>query len=164
MRSPPNCHSSLSLAAAWLLAIAALPAGAQAPKDQDAAWVGMTPGANGFTSWFSRVARVQAEQPHWMTPLVTVTPLLEEEYRYDQFWKRLPGGASLTSCGAGKGLELIPAQNVEVILGVPAWEYKNTSPSKSGWSDESFLLKYRLLSAKPGEGDYVATAFLGLSA
>src|SRR5438477_5012549 len=25
-------------------------------------------------------------QPHWMTPVVTVTPRLEQEFRYDQFF------------------------------------------------------------------------------
>src|SRR5207245_86814 len=33
--------------------------------------------------WFARVARAQAAQPHWITPVVTVTPRLEEEFRYD---------------------------------------------------------------------------------
>src|SRR5438094_10670480 len=32
--------------------------------------------------WFARVARAQATQPHWITPVV-VTPRLEEEFRYD---------------------------------------------------------------------------------
>src|SRR5438477_10209310 len=29
------------------------------------------------TSWFDRVLTTKAEQPRWMTPLVTVTPRLE---------------------------------------------------------------------------------------
>ena len=41
--------------------------------------------SNYFTNWFGRVAAAQASQPHWITPLVTVTPRLEEEVRYDQF-------------------------------------------------------------------------------
>ena len=28
--------------------------------------------------------RTQAEQPHWVTPLVTVTPRLEQEFRTDR--------------------------------------------------------------------------------
>jgi hypothetical protein len=62
------------------------------------------------------VSKAQAEQPHWMTPLVTVTPRLEQEYRYDQSIESMPGGNTLTSYGGGKGLELIPAENVEVII------------------------------------------------
>ncbi len=37
-----------------------------------------------FEQWFDRVDRTQAEQPHWITPLATTTPRLEEEFRYDQ--------------------------------------------------------------------------------
>jgi hypothetical protein len=116
-----------------------------------------------FTHWFDRVNEIQAEQPHWVTPLVTVTPRLEEELRYDQFHETVPGGNSLDVYGGGKGVELIPLRPVEVIIGVPAWETENTSPRKSGWADETFLLKYRLLSANAENGDYILTAFFGLS-
>jgi hypothetical protein len=43
-----------------------------------------------FVDWFPRVTRIQNEQPHWVTPIVTVTPRLEEEFRYDQFWQANP--------------------------------------------------------------------------
>src|SRR4029077_7470851 len=74
-----------------------------------------------FLDWFPRVTRIQSEQPHWVTPLVTVTPRLEEEYRYDQLWQAQPHGTALDNFGANKGLELIPFQNTEIILGVPGW-------------------------------------------
>jgi hypothetical protein len=41
-------------------------------------------GEDFFSKWFGMVSKARAEQPHWMTPLVTVTPRLEQEYRYDQ--------------------------------------------------------------------------------
>lgn len=118
---------------------------------------------NYFSDWFARVTRIQSEQPHWVTPLATVTPRLEEEIRYDQFWENLPGGKELDSYGGGKGLEIIPVENVELIIGIPAWQSEDIVPRKEGWTDESFLLKYRLLSANEQEGDYIITAFLGLS-
>ena len=123
------------------------------------------PVAGYFRNWFERVSQIQAEQPHWITPLVTVTPRLEEELRYDQTFESIPGGHTLTSYGGGggKGLELIPFDPVEVIIGVPSWQTENTSPAKHGWSDESFLLKYRLLSANEQNGDYILTAFMGLT-
>lgn len=37
-----------------------------------------------FADWFARVDKTKDEQPHWVTPLATTTPRLEEEYRYDQ--------------------------------------------------------------------------------
>jgi len=120
-----------------------------------------------FADWFPRVTRIQSEQPHWVTPLVTVTPRLEEEYRYDQFWQANPHGAATDNFGGGKGLELIPCQNTEVILGVPAWiAYNGHTPHKDtdGWADETFLVKYRLLSANEEQGNYILTAFMGFSA
>ena len=45
--------------------------------------------------WFARVTRTQAEQPHWITPIATVTPRLEEEFRYDILWQRtVPSGTA----------------------------------------------------------------------
>jgi hypothetical protein len=74
-----------------------------------------------FVDWFPPVTRIQSEQPHWVTPIVTVTPRLEEEFRYDQFWQANPHGQATDNFGGGKGLELISCQNVEVIFGLPAW-------------------------------------------
>ena len=36
-------------------------------------------------SWLDMVSATQAAQPNWMTPLVTVTPRLEQELRSDFF-------------------------------------------------------------------------------
>src|SRR5579859_4944744 len=102
-----------------------------------------------FADWFPRVTRIQSEQPHWVTPLVTVTPRLEEEFRYDQFWQGNQRGVATDNFGGGKGLELIPFQNIEIILGVPAWiahngaiqhanKNKHTKPPSDGWADETF--------------------------
>ena len=60
-----------------------------------------------------------------MTPIATVTPRLEEEFRYDQTWQKLPTGARLDNFDSGKGLELIPARDIEVILGMPPYEERS---------------------------------------
>jgi hypothetical protein len=130
-----------------------------------------------FIDWFPRVTRIQSEQPRWITPLVTVTPRLEEEYRYDQLWQAQPHGKALDNFGATKGLELIPFQNTEIILGVPGWIAHNGAlpkkpkrgkkpgpkPATDGWADETFLIKYRILSGNEENGDYILTAFMGFS-
>jgi hypothetical protein len=126
-----------------------------------------------FLDWFPRVSRIQSEQPHWATPLVTVSPRLLEQYRYDQFFQSQPHGTAIDNFGGSKGLELIPFQNTEVILGQPAWiahngklihGTKNTVAPSDGWADETFLVKYRLLSANEEKGNYIMTAFMGFSA
>jgi hypothetical protein len=117
-----------------------------------------------FENWFPRVTQIQSEQPHWITPLVTVTPRLEEEYRYDQSWTTMNSHdyRQVDNYGTSKGLELIPFDPVEVIIGVPAYEVQN-NPHAWGWADETFLVKGRILSANEENGDYILTAFFGLS-
>jgi hypothetical protein len=120
-----------------------------------------------FTNWLQRVTQIQSEQPRWITPVVTVTPRLEQEFRYDQFWQANPHGAATDNFGGGKGIELIPFQNVEVILGIPAWVAHNghiPHEDSDGWADETFLIKYRILSANEENGNYILTAFMGFSA
>ena len=74
------CWSAFFILAVFLLA--AVPSPSQVTASSNA---GADPGY--FASWFSRVDRTQAEQPHWATPLATTTPRLEEEFRFDAFWQ-----------------------------------------------------------------------------
>jgi len=112
--------------------------------------------------WQSRVSATQGEQPHWITPLVTVTPRLEQEFRFDVFRELMPSGDDLLNLGGGKGLELIPARNVELIIAAPPpFLIHNNSAIKNGFGDQSFLMKYRLASGNEERGNYIITVFLG---
>src|SRR5215469_14108979 len=71
------------------------------------------------TEWQHRASETQAEQPHWVTPLVTVTPRLEQEIRYDLAWREQPDGSNFINYGGSKGLELIPTARTELIVGIP---------------------------------------------
>jgi hypothetical protein len=114
--------------------------------------------------WRRRVAHVRATQPHWITPLAVVTPLLEQEFRFDEVRQVAPNGAVTAVSFDSKGLELIPTEHVEVITGVPAYFDRGSgSPAQSGWGDFPMLVKYRMFSAPAGEGDYVLSAFFGAS-
>ncbi len=122
-----------------------------------------------FADWFKRVDAIQAEQPRWMTPVATVTPRLEQEFRFDAFSEQLPhNGARLNNFDGGKGLELIPWENIEVLLNLPPYEVRSwngkTSPPTSGWADwPAATIKYRIASANEQNGNYIVTAFLGFS-
>jgi hypothetical protein len=119
---------------------------------------------NRFPSdWFTRVDKSKDEQPHWITPLATTTPRLEEEYRYDQLWQPNAKGVTTVNYDGGKGLELIPFEKVEVILNVPPYIDHNNPQVRNGWGDVAFLVKYRLLSENEEHGNYILTAFLGWS-
>jgi hypothetical protein len=111
------------------------------------------------------VDQAQASQPHWMTPLVTVTPRLEQEVRYDQYWQNLGNGGNVDVFDSGKGLELIPTTTNEILINPPAYEERYVKKPASGWADDQFLVvKQRLLSANEENGNYIVSAFLGLTA
>lgn len=116
-----------------------------------------------FSQWFDRVNETQAEQPHWITPLATTTPRLEEEIRYDQLWQVNAKGVTTNNYDGGKGLELIPFKKVEVILNAPPYLVHNNPAVHDGFGDIAFLVKYRMLSANEEHGSYILTAFLGWS-
>jgi hypothetical protein len=116
-----------------------------------------------FSNWFNRVDKSHAEQPHWITPLATTTPQIEEEFRYDQLWQVSPQGIKTDNYDGGKGLELIPFERVEVIFSLPPYLNHNNPAVANGFGDVSFLVKYRLFSGGEGHGNYILTAFLGWS-
>lgn len=116
-----------------------------------------------FANWFARVDKTKDEQPHWVTPLATTTPRLEEEYRYDQVWQTNAKGITADNYGGGKGLELIPQEKVELIFNVPPYLVHHDAAVRDGFGDVAFLVKYRLLSANEQHGKYILTAFLGWS-
>jgi hypothetical protein len=151
-----------SLIAASLLVLGAPALGLAADAS---AGGGTDSGLSGFVdSWFATSDAAKESQPHWMTPVVTVTPRLEQEYRYDQTWQSRPGDTDLTNYGGGKGLELIPTSSTEIILGVPGYESRTTPRgTTTGWADQTFLLKYRALSTNEEHGNYIVTGFLGVS-
>ena len=92
------------LAAAALAASAALPAIAQ---------------QSFLENWQARATATQNAQPHWVTPLVTVTPRLEQEFRTDFVHYHNNSGKEIWNYGNSKGLELIPEKHTELIFNLP---------------------------------------------
>lgn len=132
----------------WFVLLIAWAAPAAAAQDS----------AGYFENWFPRVSKTQAAQPHWITPLYTITPRLEEEFRSDITWTPTAAGDSL-NYGGGKGLELIPTGSSEIILGVPPYQVPPNGPAGGG--NIPLLLKYRLAARNEESGNYIVTAFLG---
>ena len=60
-------------------------------------------------------------------------------------------------------MELIVAERIQLNIGVLTWQTLNSSPAKSGWADENFLLKYRLFAANEQQGNYVLSFYAGLT-
>ncbi|HEY5072349.1 MAG TPA: hypothetical protein VII63_09985 [Caulobacteraceae bacterium] len=132
------------------------PAGSSQPGESVADYI---------SHWADRVAEAQASQPHWITPIATVTPRLEQEFRYDQNWQHLGNGADLTNFDSGKGLELIPTTGNEVIFNLPPYLERTKTKPASGFGDWPVLLvKQRFISANETAGDYIVSGFLGVQA
>ena len=110
--------------------------------------------------WQTRVNATQAEQPHWMTPLATVTPRLEQEFRFDTVHQQIPKGNE-TNVDGGKGLELIPARHIELLLNLPPYLLHQNPNAIDGWGDVSFTMKYRFFARNEEHGSAILTAFLG---
>jgi hypothetical protein len=107
----------------------------------------------------ARVSATQAAQPHWITPLVTVTPRLEQELRTDFVHQYSPKGSAIWNDGNGKGLELIPERHTEIILNMPPF-YNRSNGASDGFGDISFLGKIRFYARNEEHGNSIITAFL----
>jgi hypothetical protein len=115
-----------------------------------------------FARYQARVSATQAEQPHWVTPLVTVTPRLEQEFRTDFVHQYNNAGKDIWNYGNGKGLELIPEKHTEIIINIPPF-FNRSNGESDGFGDISFLAKERIYSRNEEHGNAIVTAFLGAS-
>ena len=111
--------------------------------------------------WLANVTRTQNRQPHWVTPLVLVTPRLEQELRGDFVRELLPDQQQSWNYDNGKGLELIPQSHIELLFNAPPYLQHSQNGAVNGPGDVSFLMKYRLLAANEQTGNYILTAFFG---
>lgn len=119
-----------------------------------------TPPPDSWVSrWLVRVSATQAAQPHWMTPLATVTPRLEQEFRFDVLHEVTTTG-DVTVVDNGKGLELIPTRRTELLINAPPYLFHENSKNPNGPGDVSFTMKYRFFSRNEKEGNAILTGFL----
>jgi hypothetical protein len=111
--------------------------------------------------WQARVTDTQAAQPHWVTPLATVTPRLEQEFRSDFDREITSPHTDTWIYGNGKGLELIPERHIELLFNVPPYIQHNSPTAKDGFGDTVLLMKYRLFARNEQHGNAIVTAFFG---
>jgi hypothetical protein len=121
-----------------------------------------------ISDWFERAEQARATEPQWVSPLVTVTPRLEQNLlRFDQSFQNLPRDAEQSV--SGPKIKLIPLESFEVDLGAPSYMARRSYNKKhhrqdvDNWGDASFLVKYRLLSADEAEGAHIVTFFIGVT-
>lgn len=140
----------------WVLALSALwvvgapLAGAQQPGGAGSWW----------ERYEARVTATQDMQPHWVTPLVTVTPRLEQEFRTDFLHFYTPSGKEIWNYDNGKGLEFIPEKHTEILINLPPFFDRSTG-QPDGFGDVSFLMKERIYSRSEDRGNGIVTVFFG---
>ncbi len=133
-----------------------------------------------FRSWSRMAERTEAEQPDWLSPIATTSGRLKQEFRYDVWRQDTRSGETDYTLGAGKGLEFIVAPRLELMIGVPSYVVhtpaleRSEGPSGSvpfvqgrprdGFGDTPLMLKVRLASAAPKEGNYLVTLLLSATA
>jgi hypothetical protein len=111
--------------------------------------------------WLANVTATQSKQPHWITPVVLVTPRLEQEFRADFVRQLLPDNQQSWNYDNGKGLELIPQSHIELLINAPPYIQHSAPGTPNGPGDVNFTMKYRILTANEQHGNYILTAFFG---
>lgn len=109
--------------------------------------------------WEARASATQAAQPHWVTPLATTTPRLEQEFRADFDRHITSSGAQEWTYGSGKGLELIPARRVELLFNIPSYDQHHSPTIKDGFGDTTLMMKYRIFARNEQHGNSIISAF-----
>jgi len=159
MNRTRRCNNRISILITFMVFFCAPRLFAQSIPSTDSAQGGF------WATWFQRSDKTKQEQPHWITPLATTTPRLDQEFHYDVSWQQAKPGTNYTvNVGNSKGLELIPFEKIQINAGVLPYIVHNNPTVQDGFGDFRMLIKYRLLSANETNGNYIVTAFLDLTA
>jgi hypothetical protein len=118
-------------------------------------------GASGvFRNWLRMAERTQLKQPDWLSPIATTSGRLKQEFRYDVWRQPTLSGGTDYNFGGGKGLEFIVAPRIQLLIGPPSYVAHIAGATRDGFGDIPLMLKFRLASAGPREGDYLVTLLL----
>ena len=113
-----------------------------------------------FGRYQARVSATQAEQPHWVTPLITVTPRLEQEFRADFVRQTNAKLFNTWNFDNGKGLEIIPERHIELLFNLPPFLAHQQRGVQDGFGDVTFNSKFRFFARNEEHGNAIVTAFL----
>jgi hypothetical protein len=117
-----------------------------------------------FRAWLDMAEQAKATQPDWLSPLATTSGRLKNEFRYDVWEQPSYAGNNLYQFGGNKGLEIITSSRTQLLLGVPTYTLQSPNGPPGGFGDLPLMLKFRIASAQPGEGNYLLTFLLGATA
>jgi hypothetical protein len=117
-----------------------------------------------YRAWREMTEAAEASQPDWLSPLATTSGRIKDEFRYDIWRQTSSKGTAVDTYGGGKGLEIIVAPRVQLLLGVPSYLSYSAAPPPDGFGDLPLMLKVRLASANTSNGNYLVTFLLSATA
>jgi hypothetical protein len=150
-----QCNADRSIAIRAVIAVVLLGTAVDPAFAQGAAASGSF-----ISRYQARVTATQNEQPHWVTPLVTVTPRLEQEIRADFVRQTNSELLNTWNYGNSKGLEIIPMRRIELLFNAPPFFAHQAPNVIDGFGDVSFNSKFRFFSRNEEHGNAIITAFL----
>ena len=107
-----------------------------------------------------RVDSTMNAQPHWVGPLVTSTPKVEQELRTDFTRSRNAAGFNTWNLGTGKGFQFVPLARTQITVSPPPFLDHSQPHLKDGFGDVGFQLKYRVFGRNESQGNAIVTAAL----
>lgn len=119
---------------------------------------------NLLQKWLALGGRVQREQPDWLSPLVTTSGRLKQEFRYDTWEQPSAGGNNTWQFGGNKGLEFVTSSRTQLLIGVPTYTVVSPNGPAGDFGDLPLMLKFRIASAERREGNYLVTFILAATA
>lgn len=114
--------------------------------------------------WLAMAEKVQAEQPDWLSPLMTTSGRLKQEFRYDIWDQPTTDGNRVYQFGGNKGLEFITSPRMQLLVGVPTYDVASPNGPPGALADLPLMLKFRVASAERTEGNYLLTFLLSATA
>jgi len=111
----------------------------------------------------ARLKATLAQQPDWATPLITVSPRLEEDLRIDFVRQSIPAGQQTWNYGNTKGVQIVPFRRIELRFSPPPFITHSDPKVEDGFGDVAFRAKVRLYGSNKEHRDAIVTALLGAS-
>ncbi|MDP9038175.1 MAG: hypothetical protein M3O02_02735 [Acidobacteriota bacterium] len=115
-------------------------------------------------SYFERhqalVVATQLKQPSWATPLVTISPRIEQGFRADFVRQSLPNRESSWNLGGAKGLQIIPFARMEIRFSPPPFLTHSNPRLEDGFGDTAMRAKYRFYGSPESRHNAIVTGEL----
>lgn len=99
-------------------------------------------------------------QPHWVGPLVTSTPKIEQELRTDFTRQRNASGFDTWNLGTGRGFQFVPLPRTQITISPPPFLDHTQPGQRDGFGDLGFQWKHRVLGRNEQHGNAIITAAL----